>query len=66
MPRPLIDIDGCVHHQTELAVLFSTDGEEDNAKWVPKSQCEVEIHDEDTGRATITLSEKTATEKGLT
>jgi hypothetical protein len=42
MRSNLEDIEVCMHHQTDKAVLVSTDGDEDGAVWIPKSQCEVE------------------------
>ena len=31
-----------LHHETEKAYLFSDDGDREKAKWVPKSQVEIE------------------------
>ena len=61
MKSNIIDIDGAVHHRTEKAVLFSTDGNRANAKWLPLSQVEV-----DGGLPiwTITLPEQLALDKG--
>lgn len=39
--RELVDVILQRHAETEKAFLFSDDGEEDNAKWCPKSQIEV-------------------------
>lgn len=38
----LVDIEVVVHHSTDLAYLVSTDGDRKNAKWIPKSACELE------------------------
>lgn len=73
----LTDISCAFHHQTELAVLISIDGDESKAQWIPKSRCEVEHHNSFIrGRrkdgssvgcksVTVTLSQKLAKEKGL-
>ena len=42
MTKELTDITLQIHHETEKAFLFSEDGDESKAKWVPKSQIEVE------------------------
>ena len=62
MKSDVIDIEGMVHHQTEKAVLFSTDGNRSNAEWLPKSQIEVE---DQHPIWTITLPEQLALDKGL-
>lgn len=62
MKSNVIDIEGMVHHQTEKAVLFSTDGNRANAEWLPLSQIEVE---DNHPIWTITLPEQLATDKGL-
>jgi hypothetical protein len=36
----LIDIDCIYHTETEKAILVSEDGDEDNARWLPKSKIE--------------------------
>jgi hypothetical protein len=38
--RELIDIAGCLHAETEKAILFSDTADAKDAKWIPKSQCE--------------------------
>lgn len=38
----LIDIQVALHHETEKAVLVSETGQDARAKWIPKSQVEVE------------------------
>jgi hypothetical protein len=38
----LVDFDVHLHARTEKAVLISQDGEEDNAVWIPLSQCQIE------------------------
>lgn len=62
MKSNVIDIEGMVHHQTEKAVLFSTDGNRANAEWLPLSQIEVE---DNHPIWTITLPEQIALDKGL-
>ncbi|MBM3605117.1 MAG: hypothetical protein FJX25_10275 [Alphaproteobacteria bacterium] len=59
----IIDIEGQIHARTDRAILFSTDGEEDGAAWLPLSQVEVEMK----GRniAVVTLPEWLAVERGL-
>lgn len=73
----LIDIPCALHHQTDRAILVSIDGDENKAKWIPKSLCEVEHHSSFIrGRrkngssvgcksVTVTLAERHAKEKGL-
>lgn len=41
MKSDLVDVDVQLHHETEKALLVSTDGDKAKAKWVPKSQCEI-------------------------
>lgn len=38
----LIDLTLALHHETDRAILVSETGDEKKAKWIPKSQCEVE------------------------
>lgn len=66
----LVDIELCLHHETEKAYLVSDDGERSNAVWVPKSQCErgPMLAVPKKGRKSIyefTMSEQTAIDKGL-
>lgn len=63
MRSDLIDLEMSLHHETERAILVSDDGERKNAVWLPKSQCEFE--ETSPGIVKVTLSERTATEKGL-
>lgn len=63
MKSDLTDIEVVRHHQTDKAVLVSTDGERANAVWVPKSLCEFE--ETSPGVGILTLSERLAIEKGL-
>jgi len=61
----LIDIAGVVHAETSLAILFSDTADREDAKWLPKSQIEIE---HDGGRrnfVTVTMPERLALEKGL-
>lgn len=65
MHSDLIDLELRLHHQTEAAILVSDDGDRSNAVWIPKSQCEVQ-ETRSPGIVIVTISERTATEKGLT
>ena len=40
--KELVDITVRKHAETDKAVLVSDDDDEDHAKWIPKSQCEIE------------------------
>ncbi|WP_022727254.1 hypothetical protein [Fodinicurvata sediminis] len=59
----LVDLTAQLHHQTEKAVLVSSDGDRENAVWLPLSQIEVE--DGKDGLVDITCPEWLAHEKGL-
>jgi len=63
MKSDLIDISVFLHHETKGAVLVSDDGELQKAKWIPKSQCEVE--GQSGGNLILTLPEWMADEKEL-
>lgn len=65
MRSDLIDIAGVIHHETEKAILFSDTADKDDAVWLPKSQVEIELDGGRPGFATVTMSERLATEKGL-
>ena len=58
----IIDIEGTVHHRTDMAVLFSTSGERDDAEWLPNSQIEL---DDSSAIVVVTLPEQLALDKGL-
>ena len=63
--REIIDIAGCLHEETEKAILFSDTANKEDAVWLPKSQVEVE-HDGGQERfVTVTLPEWLAKDKGL-
>ncbi|MCO5157918.1 MAG: hypothetical protein M9945_14410 [Aquamicrobium sp.] len=63
MKSNLEDIEVHMHHQTDKAVLVSTDGDRENAVWVPKSQCQVEHK---RGRLWVLTAEQSLLEdKGL-
>lgn len=63
--RELIDIAGCLHAETDKAILFSDTADKKDGVWIPKSQCEFE-HDGGQARfITVTLPEWLAKEKGL-
>lgn len=59
----LLDIRGTIFVETPSAIFFSDDGEKIHAKWLPRSQIEIEAGEG--GEATITLPEWLAIEKGL-
>ncbi len=63
MKSDLIDISVFLHHETQGAVLVSDDGELQKAKWIPKSQCEIER--QPGGTVILTLPEWLAIEKEL-
>ncbi len=44
--QTIVDLEGALHHETERAILFSLDGDKDNAVWLAKSQIEIEIEGE--------------------
>jgi hypothetical protein len=65
MKSDLVDISGVKHAETALAILFSDTAHRKDAKWLPKSQIEIE---HDGGRAdfiTVTMPESLAIEKGF-
>jgi hypothetical protein len=63
--RELVDIAGCLHSETEKAILFSDTAHREDAVWIPKSQCEF-VHDGGQERfITVTLPEWLAQDKGL-
>lgn len=41
MKSDLIEISVFLHHKTERAILVSSNGNSDDAVWIPLSQCEV-------------------------
>jgi hypothetical protein len=58
----LVDVSVAVHHRTEKAILVSTDGNKQDAVWVPLSQVEIE----DRGRyVVLTMPAWLAIEKRL-
>lgn len=60
--REIVDIEVTIHHQTEHALLVSTDGNAAKAQWVPKSVAEIEK----VGRKTVlAMPERMAIDKGL-
>ena len=66
MPKSeLVDVAGCLHHETDKAILFSDTADKKDAVWLPKSQVEF-VHDGGQERfVTVTLPEWLAKEKGL-
>lgn len=59
----VVDIRGLVHSRTNRAILFSDDGGQENAVWLPLSQVEVEMHGR--GIATVTMPEWLAVKEGF-
>ena len=64
MKSDLIDVSAQLHHRTAKAVLVSSDGERDEAIWLPLSQIEITGPDKH-GVVEITLPEWLAKDKGL-
>lgn len=62
MKSDLADIDVQLHHETEKAWLVSSDGDRENAIWIPKSQAEIEPKGK---HHVLTCPEWLATDKGL-
>lgn len=65
MKSDLIDIAGVIHAETALAILFSDTAHREDAKWLPKSQIEIEYDGGRRNFVTVTLPERLASEKGL-
>lgn len=63
--RELIDIAGCLHAETEKAILFSDTGDENEAVWLAKSQIEFERDPKREGFVTVTLPEWLAIDREL-
>jgi hypothetical protein len=65
MKSDLVDIAGVKHAETPGAILFSDTADRKDAKWLPKSQIEIE---HDGGRpdfVTVTMPERLAIDKGF-
>ena len=63
--REIIDRAGCLHAETEKAILFSDTADKKDAVCLPKSQVEY-VHDGGQERfITVTLPEWLAKDKGL-
>lgn len=65
MKSDLIDIAGVIHAETDKAVLFSDTAHREDAKWLPKSQIEIEADGGRRNFVTVTMPERLAIEKGL-
>lgn len=69
MKSDLVEIECQLHHETkpgnpdEGAFLVSLDGDRKRAVWVPKSICQIGAQDRSS--VTLTMSERTAVDKGL-
>jgi hypothetical protein len=61
----LADVRVVIHHQTEKALLVSTDGLDSHGVWVPKSVTEVDETSRRERSVVITLPERMAIDKGL-
>jgi len=61
----LVDIAGCLHHETDKAILFSDTADEKDAVWLPKSRCEYQRDGGQERFVTVTMPEWLAKEKGL-
>jgi len=59
----VIDLEGRIHHETDMAILFSTDGRRKNAVWLPKSA--IETHDVSSRITEVTMPEQLAIDKDL-
>lgn len=67
MRSDVTDYEVQIHASTDKAIKVSTDGERDNAVWLPLSQIEVERKPPPKDNfATITVPDWLAEEKGLT
>lgn len=62
-PSEIIDIEVCLHNETEKAVLVSADGLHGNAVWIPKAIVEIEKTGEDIWE--LSLPRNRATAEGL-
>ena len=63
MKSDLIDVEMKIHHTTERSILASTDGERDNAVWLPLAH--IEVANKERGVAEVTMPEWLAVERGL-
>jgi hypothetical protein len=63
MKSDLVELTLRLHHITDRAILVSEDGNENKAKWIPLSQCEVETKPK--GIVIVTMPEWLATDKGF-
>lgn len=64
MSDKLVDVEVVLHHETDKAYRVSTTGDDADAKWVPKSQCELE-KTKHHSTYILTCSERTAIDKEL-
>ena len=58
----IIEVATTIRHQTDKAILVDEGKEK---IWLPKSQVEIDEHDEKTGAATLSMPEWLAVDKGL-
>jgi len=62
---PIIDLEVYIHHQTEGAILVSSDDTAGEKVWLPKSVVEINGDPTIPGDAEISLPRSYAEEKGL-
>lgn len=65
MRANLTDLELMIHHETEKAVLVSTDGNREAAQWLPKAQVEFEEPIQIGKAQIVTLPQSLAEDKGL-
>lgn len=64
MSSGFVDLEMCLHAETDLAIYVSDDGDNDNAVWLPRSQVEF-THDGNEFDVVVTMPVRLAIEKGL-
>ncbi len=63
MKSDIVDIEGRVHAKTDRAILFSTDGDREEAVWLPLAH--VEISELRRGVGVVSMPEWLAVDRGL-
>ncbi len=63
MKSDLVDIAGVIHAETLAAILFSDTADRADAKWLPKSQIEIEYDGGQRNFVTVTMPERLAIDK---
>ena len=64
MKSDLVDLKVMIHSETPKAYFVSDTGDRNDAKWIPKSQCEI-FEDPSTYEITLTIPVWLAEEKGF-